>query len=94
MAWVQAASKETFKQQYQAFINDNFYDLNTAKGAESLTKAGFNLDNKSIDNLRIVNFTPLNPEDQDHVQQANDLNTFHKGFMGAVEKVDEGLWGC
>ena len=45
MAWEQAASKETFKQQYQAFINDNFYNLNTAIGAERLTWAGFNLDN-------------------------------------------------
>ena len=87
MAWEQAASKETFKQQYQAFINDNFYNLNTAIGAERLTRAGFNLDNKLIDNLRIVNFTPLKPDDPDHVQQANDLNMFHKGFMGAVEKL-------
>ena len=87
MAWDQVASKETFKQQYQAFINDNFYNLNTAIGAERLTRAGFNLNNTLIDDLRIVNFTPLNPGDPDHVQQANDLNMFHKGFMGAVEKL-------
>ena len=87
MAWDQAASKETFKQQYQAFINDNFYNLNTALGADRLARAGFNLNNKLLDDLRIVNFTPLIPDDPNHVQRANDLNLFHSGFMGAVEKL-------
>ena len=87
MAWDQAASKETFKQQYQAFINDIFYNLNTAIGADRLSRAGFNLDNKLLDDLRIVNFTPLIPDNPDHVQRANDLNLFHSGFMGAVEKL-------
>ena len=87
MAWDQAASKETFKQQYQAFINDNFYSLNTAIGADRLARSGFNLDNKLLDDLRIVNFTPLIPDDPDHRQRANDLNLFYSGFMGAVEKL-------
>ena len=87
MAWDQAASKETFKQQYQAFINDIFYNLNTAIGADRLSRAGFNLDNKLLDDLRIVNFTPLIPDNPDHIQRANDLNLFHSGFMGAVEKL-------
>ena len=87
MAWVQKASKETFSEQYQAFIQDIFWHLDTAVGAERLTRAGFNLDNTLLDELRIINFAPLNKDDPNSVQRSADLNLVHKGFMGAVEKL-------
>ena len=85
MAWVQKASKETFSEQYQAFIQDIFWHLNTAVGAERLTTLGFNLDNTLLDDLRIVNFVPLNKDDPNSVQRSADLNLVHKGSWGRLK---------
>ena len=86
MAWEQPATKETYKKQYQAFIKDTFYHLDTAIGADRIIRAGYNLDNTLLDDLRMVNFTPLIPNDPGSVQRAKDLNLVHGGFMGALEK--------
>ena len=58
MAWDKKASKETFEKQFQAFVQDTFWHLDTSVGAERLTRAGFNLDNTLLDELRVVNFPP------------------------------------
>ena len=82
--WNQPASKDTFAQQYQAFIKDAFFSIDTSVSSKRLADDGFNLDYKAIDNLRRLNFPPTNEADK---ERANDLNAIHKGLMGVVEKL-------
>ena len=81
------ASKETFAQQYQAFIKDIFFHLDTSIFSKRFTDNGFSLDFVALDNLRTLNFPPINKGNELSVQRANDLNVLHKAFMGAVEKL-------
>ena len=87
MAWSQPASKQTFANQYQAFVKDIFFRLDTSISSKRLTDDGFNLDYKTIDNLRTLNFPATDENDALSVQRVEDLNLLHKAFMGAVEKL-------
>ena len=87
MAWNKLANKETFANQYQAFIKDIFFHLDTSISSKHLTDNGFDLDFVALDNLRTLNFPPIDKGNERSVQRANDLNVLHKAFMGAIEKL-------
>ena len=84
VTWNQPASKDTFAQQYQAFIKDAFFYLDTSISSKRLADDGFSLDYHAIERLRRLNFPPIDEADK---ERANDLNVLHKALMGAVEKL-------
>ena len=56
MAWVDKASGATFDAQYNDYIKDIFWHLNTASGSERLIKDSYNLDNTLLEELRMSTF--------------------------------------
>ena len=58
MAWNKTASKETSAAQYQAFVQDIFFHLDSSVSSKLWIKKGFNLDFVTLDNLRtrLMNF--------------------------------------
>ena len=87
VTWNQPASKDTFAQQYQAFIKDAFFYLDTSISSKRLADDGFSLDYHAIERLRRLNFTPTDEADKLSVERATDLNVLHKAVMGAIEKI-------
>ena len=87
MAWNQKASKQTYAAQYQAFVQDIFFRLDTSATSKVLQQDGSNLDSNLLSDLRMLNFSPSDLADPASVQRAKDLNILHKGFMGATEKL-------